>query len=460
MIRLRLSLTLIIGALPTLALASPETPQAALTAAPYTLHIETGCIGTVHVIGTAGLAEHADMRDVPRGLSFQTDAHDAWLTGSACQKDATIQLSAGSAVVSTASTFDTLTIEGVEGPVSLRQGRGDIVIDKATALLYRGSGPGDLSLNSLTGPAIFALSGPGDATVDTVTAPSLAIGTTGPGDVVIRGGMIDRLTITLSGPGEASFGGSAREATLQTDGPGDIRVHQVLKAEHAHSSASGAIEIAVPSGSGKQSNDPNARDVSRNGASVTDGEISLSDGTRLNAHRLINPDGSVLDFDALRHIASDATKSAPPLPPEPPQPPQISAKQNTIAQTAESPSSAKAAPESDDLFSFSFGDTNYTSGMIVLIVLAIVLMRRRLIPRIIAFLHARNPDLAKRAEPFLLSLMAKVSAPMPQTQLPQLLDLTQRLQKLDRRVGAVETCVTSRDFALHAQFRDLDRRHG
>ncbi len=49
---------------------------------------------------------------------------------------------------------------------------------------------------------------------------------------------------------------------------------------------------------------------------------------------------------------------------------------------------------------------------------------------------------------------------MPQTQLPQLLDLTQRLQKLDKRVSAVETCVTSRDFHLHTQFRDLDRKGG
>ncbi|WP_438381418.1 DUF2807 domain-containing protein [Asaia sp. BMEF1] len=445
---------------------SPSSPEAVLAAAPYTLHIEAGCIGTLHIQGASGLHEHADMHDVPAGLSFQAGAHDAWLTGSACGEEATIQLIAGAAIVSTSMNYDDLKIDWVEGPLSLRQGRGTIHADKASALLYRGSGPGDLLLGTLNGPAIIATSGPGDVQVDTATSPSIIIGATGPGDVTIRGGTVDQLAVTLSGPGDAIFDGVARNATLRTSASGDIRVHQVLEENHIHSSSSGSIEIAQKAAHGRVATETDGPRHMQGGTHITAGDMTLPDGTRINAHRMVKPDGTVIDFDALRHIGSDATEATPPTPPEPPEPPQppeppassVSRGSDTPHESAHSPSDKH--PKTTYNIKVSADSDGMVPGIIVMAVLAIALLRRRLIPKLIPLLHSFNPAFARRVEPFLLSLMAKVSVPMPQTQLPQLLDLTQRLQKLDKRVCAVETCVTSRDFHLHTQFRDLDRKGG
>ncbi|GBR05202.1 DUF2807 domain-containing protein [Asaia siamensis] len=443
--------------------AAPSSPEAALTAAPYTLHVGTSCIGTLHIQGAAGLHEQADMRDVPSGLSFQAGSHDAWLTGSACGENATIQLVAGAAIVSTTMNYDDLKIDWVEGPLSLRQGRGTIHVDKASALLYRGGGPGDLIMGSLTGPATIAISGPGDIHIEKAQSPSIIIGSSGPGDVVIGGGSVDQLAITLSGPGDAIFDGAARIATLRTSASGDIRVHQVVEKEHTHSSASGEIEIAHSSGHSETFTGSTNSSITNNGTRITSDDMLLPDGTRINAHRMIKADGTIVDFDALRHAASEATPPVPPTPPEPPEPPEPP----TPPETTDSAMHATTIhthtdshPKTEASFSVSTDSGSMTSGVIVLVVLGIVLLRRRIIPRLIPLLHAANPALAKRLEPFLLSLMTRVTTPMPQTQLPQLLDLTERLRKLDRRIGAVETCVTSRDFHLHTQFRDLDRNSG
>ncbi|WP_336761665.1 DUF4097 family beta strand repeat-containing protein [Asaia sp. VD9] len=439
--------------------APPSSPEAALAAAPYTLHIESGCAARIHIQGAGALLQNADMREIPAGLSFEAGRHDAWLTGSACGEDATIQLRAGAAIVSTALNYDKLEIDWVNGPLSLRQGRGDIAVDKASALLFRGSGPGDLTLGTLSGPAIFAMSGPGDVQIETATASSVVIGTTGPGDVLIRGGTIDQLVVTLSGPGDAVFDGVARNAMLRTSASGDIRVHQVLENEHAHSSASGSIEVAIPSRHGETFSGAVHGSSTNNGTRVTPDDMRLADGTRINSHRMIKPDGTIIDFDALRRMSDEAAHATPPTPPDPPEPPEPPEPHGETAQKVDQHTTAAKPPKVTMSVDMDSGGGTF-SGLIVLIVLAVALMRRRIIPKLLPVLRRHNPEFARRVEPFLLSLMTKVTAPMPQTQLPQLLDLTQRLQKLDKRVGAVETCVTSRDFHLHTQFRDLNRSRG
>lgn len=470
MSRFSLGFFLVLTISPALAETSlPTSPEAALSNAPYTLHIHTGCAARIHIQGAGALLQNADMQEVPSGLSFQAGRHEAWLTGSACGEDATVQLREGAAIVSTATNYDSLAIDWVNGPVSARQGRGTISIDNATALLYRGSGPGDLKLGTLTGPGIFAFSGPGTARVTKATASSVVIGTTGPGDVIIDDGTIDQLAVSLSGPGDAVFDGAANNATLRTSASGDIRVHQVLETGHTHSSASGRIIISLPARHGEVFTGKIRGGISQDGTSVTRDDMRLPDGTRINSHRMIKPDGTVIDFDALRHMSQDSvhTPSAEtaeiPDPPEPPEPPEIPAAPATSSGTMHHASAKPSAKPSTMTASVTFDilpDRNgIISGLIALAVLAIALMRRRIIPRLIGLLYRHNPALARKVEPFLMSLMAKVTAPMPQTQLPQLLDLTERLQRLDRRVGAVETCVTSRDFHLHTQFRDLDRRH-
>jgi len=454
-------LVLVVALLPRAGLAqgSPTetvasaTPETVLAAAPYTLHVETSCAASIHIQGVPDLKNHADMQDVPAGLSFRADTHEAWLTGSACPEDVTIQLMQGAAIVSTSMNYDELVVKEVGGPLSLRQGRGDILVDRASALLYRGDGPGDLALDTLGGPSIIATAGPGDVHIDAITAPFLVIGTTGPGDVVIRGGTIDQLAISLSGPGDALFDGIARKAVLRSNASGDIRVHQVLEDEHIHSSGSGTIEITQKAEHGPATAVSDQTRHADGDTSSRKGDISLPDGTRINAHRMIRADGTVIDFDAFHHTGSNV----PPTPPAPPRPPEPPAPPGSTAQIPDTEHTAHKPPKTTITIEASSDGGGFTSGTIVLIVLAIVLLRRRIIPRLIPLLHRTNPALAKRLEPFLQSLMARVSVPMPETQLPQLLDLTQRLQKLDKRVSAAEACVTSRDFHLHTQFRDLNR---
>ncbi|GBQ11364.1 GIN domain-containing protein [Swaminathania salitolerans] len=441
-----------------------------LSAAPYTLHVATGCAADIRIRGLDRLDGMVDMRDIPSGLSLSAAAHDAWLTGDACGEDATIRVKTGTAVVVTAMNYDSLTIGWVDGPVAARQGRGTLRIDKATALIYRGSGPGDLTLDTLAGPALLALSGPGDITIGTARAPSFDLSQTGPGDLEIRHGTIDRLTFALSGSGDAFFDGVAHEAALQTGGPGDIRVREVRDALHSHSTGPGTITVVTPPPRLTHKLPQQSPHSPKKGARGKTALI-LPDGTVIDAHRMTKADGTVVDFDALRQMSARAIVSPrpsssrssssqssssgstgteeTPSPPGPPSPPE----RPSGTGAAHAPVPAVADEESEE-------ESGLGSGIVLLVVLALALLRRRIVPPLIRWLHRISPTLGKRLEPALMAVAARPSKPEPSTQLPELLALTERLQRLDRRVGNVESCLTSREFHLHRQLEALDRQPG
>ncbi|WP_336945968.1 GIN domain-containing protein [Asaia sp. HN010] len=397
MIRLSLGLTLVIGALPTLALASPDTPQAALSAAPFTLTLDAPCASAITVDGAAGQQEGAVLLhegdQVPAGLSFTSDTHSAQLEGQHCETNAHLRVPLGTAIIAKMSNYGSLRLSGINGPLSLtHKGSSEVTADQVTALSVDGNGFGSLKLGWLHGPAAITLSGSGNVTIGRVDAKSFTALSSGFGNITLSDGRIGTLDARVRGSGNFAFGGIARTATLEANGFGTVTVDTVTGSVHKDAHAPGSITIRHETAPPRS-------------VSATHALLTLPDGTVITAHNLIKPDGTIVSFDntASANDNSDEESSAP---------------------------------------------RHYHSGRWVLI-LALLLffaLRRKI-----------GPPLSRVVTSLGLAPGQPDSATNHQ---PQIVELAERLKRLEKRVGEVEHCVTSRDFHLHREFHTLSRRHG
>lgn len=397
MIRFRLSLVILCGALPASALASPETPQAILSAAPYTLHLNTECSSAITIDGTGNEQDHAVVLDnqgsgQDTGLTITGSGHEATVTGETCERASTLHVRPGTAIVATMRGFGDLHITGVDGPVLLTKlGSGATTVDQASALVLDENGFGNLQLGWLHGPATLKTTGSGDVTIARIDAPQVTAELRGFGSVRIGAGTIGALTAISRGSGHLSFGGTARAADLRATGFGGIEIENVTGElrQEAHSPATISLHRGVGSGGAGR-----ARPV-----------LTLPDGTVVTANSLVKPDGTVITFD-------------------------------------DDEEAAQAGPAHHHGRSAALG--------FALFVLLCVIFRNR-----IAKLIPPGSPLRGKVGP-----SRPGTAQAPAASEPEILALGARLRHLDRRVGEIEQCVTSRHFHLHRAFDHLDRRRG
>ncbi|NVN05037.1 DUF2807 domain-containing protein [Asaia spathodeae] len=399
MIRLSLSLTLVIGALPTLALASPDTPKEALDAAPFTLTLEAPCASAITVEGAAGEQGAALLPEgdkAPEGLSFISDAHSATLRGQECTGPAHLRVPVGTAIIARMSRFGTLRISRVDGPLSVtHRGSSEVTADQVTALAFDGGGFGSLKLGWLHGPASITLNGSGDIMIGRVDSPSVAVRSGGFGNITLSAGRIAALDAHLHGSGNFNFNGVAQKATLETTGFGTITVDTVTGV--VQKEAHGAASVTVRHEKAPPKSPP-----------ATHPLLTLPDGTVVTDRDLVKPDGTIIAFDKAEAADDEATETG---------------------ETSQAP------------------HHHHSAGWLFLLgVVLCVAQRKRIVPLMRRIMGSR--------------VVSSDRQPAFATEQPAIADLTERLKRLERRVGDVEHCVTSRDFHLHREFHTLSRRCG
>ena len=285
MIQLRLSLFVFCGLMPVTALASPDTAQAILDDAPYTLRLDTACSSTISIQGTPDQKEAVTLDRQDTGLTFTSSGHDATLQGERCDTGPTLHVRPGTAIIARMRGYGSLNISGVNGPVSLNEsGSTNITIDQATALDLNMHGFGSLKLGWLNGPGKLILAGSGNSIIARVDSPSLSARVDGFGGIDLSAGSIGALDAHVHGAGHIAFGGTARTADLTASGYGGISVNEVTG--EIHQDAQSPASISLRHGGGKPSHHSATRPI-----------LTLPDGTIVTAHNLIRPDGSVTTFD-------------------------------------------------------------------------------------------------------------------------------------------------------------------
>lgn len=398
MIRLSLSLAIVLGsvpalALPATALARTTSPQAAMDAAPYTLRLDAPCASTITIEGAAG-QDTPVVLDTPEeeavsGLSLSTSGNEAILTGKSCQSSARLHVAPGTAIKASMHGFGALHISGVNGPVSITQnGSNDITLDQATALTLDTRGFGSFQLGWLNGPADLVSAGSGTITIARVDSPRLKAILSGFGSTTLQAGKIDTLTARISGSAHLRFDGTAHDADLNASGFGGIILGNVTGELHQEANASASISLQHSTSH-------------RQPRSTNHPILTLPDGTVITAHGLIRPDGSMISFND---------------------------------------------PEGTD--GGTMPHAHHNRGVWILTFLLLGFF---------AYRHKKKLGVLTAAA---MPRAGKASANAAACENLELSALQGRLSRLDERLGAVEHCVTSRDFHLHRQFHDLARRHG
>lgn len=88
------------------------------------------------------------------------------------------------------------------------------------------SGASDIALGRIAGSLDFEGSGATDLQADYVGGRHLQIEVSGAGDATIKDGDVARLDIETSGTSDVSYGGRSMDASLETSGLADIRIHR------------------------------------------------------------------------------------------------------------------------------------------------------------------------------------------------------------------------------------------
>ncbi|GBQ11363.1 hypothetical protein [Swaminathania salitolerans] len=394
---IRLSLILTLGLGIPAALASPGTPQAQLEAAPYTLRIDTACSGGIEIEGVESQEEGATLSRAVAGLSFISTAHEATLEGRSCDSTARIRVRPGTAVSGTVQGYSSIRLRHVDGPVSLRvAGSPAIDIDRARALDLVDDGYASVHLKRLDGPASLTLDGSPTVRIDSVASPLMRVSQSGYGTVAIGRGAIDRIEARVSGSGRFSFLGTSGSADLSANGYSTVTVDRVTGTLDRQADAHGTINVL---------------------------------------HSATTPASGPTETQAAEIQAADTH--------------------------------TPGAPKGITL------DLSIPDWLVVLISAACLLwfFRARTRPFIHALLlrltgrpptHPPGGPTHRSTGPLRRASSTANRADRPHgwadgVDLPA---LSTRLARLENRVGRVESCVTSRNFHLLRQFRDLDRRHG
>ncbi|GBQ86211.1 DUF2807 domain-containing protein [Asaia krungthepensis] len=311
-----------------------------------------------------------------------------------------------------------LTGERCESPATLHVAPG-------TAIEATMRGYGALHISGVNGPVSLDQGGSNTVTLDQATA--LILNTHGYGSfklgwlngpaILVSGGSgtvtigrIDapEVKATLSGYGSTTIqAGTIDTLDARLSGSGHLRFDGTVRDADLVASGYGGISLNNVTGEMHQeAHSPATISVQRSTsrrrmAATTHPILSLPDGTVITAHSLIRPDGTVVSFDD--------------------------------------------GDDADDNVPAHRSHHRLIWALAYMAVFYIVYRQRVRLSGLFMGLMRRT---GRAFDP---------SAPCDNT---EIVDLRARLSRLDARLGAVEQCVTSRDFHLHRQFHDLARRHG
>lgn len=249
-----------IAALPGLACAEPvvvpPAPPAPPTppllevplAASGTLVIPATCLDHLSVVGgedahivsgSGRLKKHGDR------LTFTTSARDC-----SSQDNAVVMVPAqtGIEILSPRNNLTTYRISGVNGEVTAVTGRGDLEVDQAAGLTLNMEGSGTVSVRHVTGRLTVQNLASGDLHIDSIAAASASLTAMSSGDIRIGQGDTDVLTVRDYGSADIVLNTRTRDADVTLLGSGDITLQRVSEMLKKRPLGSGTISVTESSG--------------------------------------------------------------------------------------------------------------------------------------------------------------------------------------------------------------------
>lgn len=444
-----------LGAAPA---SARDTAMAVLSTAKHRLYVQQTCLDSLHI--NAGInAGAGEASTVPEGIAFRSNGTEAVLEGSSCSGTMTVQVGLDTAVILSPSDTN-VTVDGPLAPVVARTGDGNLTVSHASALVLQAAGDGDVSVGTLTGPAAIVSSGSGDIRIGTAAVPELNVLLGGSSDLTVGGGFVGSLAVLDTGSGDARMHGVTGDAYLAALGSGSIRTSMVTGSVQRRSGGMGSVAVGHANGS-----------VSASRGVFSKGGVSLADGTELMPDAIRTANGTVISASAISgtwaelltpHLDATAVPEppAPPAPPAVPEPPAPAVP--TVVHAEDDDSSVDITTDGSHVTVHRGHahrhDDGLSGGFVVLMILLglTVMFRRRIFPPLVRWLEQRGYT-AERAPLLLKPFFRPPPVVEPEVTDPRVLALRERLHSMEPRLAKLEGFVTSRDFHLYRQFRDLDR---
>ncbi|MDE7539300.1 GIN domain-containing protein [Gluconobacter sphaericus] len=225
----------------------PPSLQAPLTAS-GTLVIPATCLDRMSVVGgedahivsgSGRLNKHGDR------LTFTTSAQDC-----STQDNAVIMVPAqtGIEILSPRNNLTTYRISGVNGEVTAVTGRGDLEVDQAVGLTLNMEGSGTVSVRHVTGRLTVQNLASGDLHIDSITATSANLTAMSSGDIRIGQGDTDVLTVRDYGSSDIVLNTRTRDADVTLMGSGDVTLQKVSETLKKRPLGSGTISVTESTG--------------------------------------------------------------------------------------------------------------------------------------------------------------------------------------------------------------------
>ncbi|MFT8807955.1 GIN domain-containing protein [Gluconobacter sp.] len=196
--------------------------------------------GDAHIVsGSGSLQKHGDR------MTFTTSARDC-----ATQDSAVVMVPAqtGINILSSRNSLTTYRVSGVNGELTALTGRGDLDIDQASGLTLNMEGSGTVSVRRVTGRLTAQNFASGDLHIDTLATTSASLTTMSSGDIRISQGSTDVLTVRNYGSADIVLNADARDADITLLGSGDITLQKVSEILKKRPLGSGTISVGETSG--------------------------------------------------------------------------------------------------------------------------------------------------------------------------------------------------------------------
>lgn len=207
------------------ALPAFPSPERVSSSTGATLELAPTCLTDLHVV-------EGDTAKVLQGNGNLTAAGDKTLklalSDLSCSTEAssTIQVPAGTNIHLRGNKTD-ITVTGPSGHLSGLSGSGDVRVNSATGVDLRMTGSGNVSIATVTGDVHVLNFSSGDLLVGLVTAPRVELSATSSGNMLLRSGSVENLSIRDLGSSDITAHVSAISASLSLYGSGNVLVDSV-----------------------------------------------------------------------------------------------------------------------------------------------------------------------------------------------------------------------------------------
>lgn len=213
-----------------------------------TLVIRKTCLSHLTITGENGENQFPDGIHLQSGENGDSvfSANDA-----DCSTDhntATLHVPTGTAITIQQGGKTSYSIQDVNGALSARTGSGDVIVDSVTGLNLSMLGGGDVRIDHATGTMAIHNFSSGDLTIRNSDVSSADINNMASGDIALDGGKIASLNARSYGSGDINAQISARDAALASFSSGDLHIDTVTGTLTKSSFGSGDITASNTNG--------------------------------------------------------------------------------------------------------------------------------------------------------------------------------------------------------------------